>query len=303
MQLCMDRSPDWNLYRSFVAVMDAGSLSGAARSLGLAQPTVGRHIEALEVALGAAPLFTRSAGGLRPTRAAEALAPHARSMASAAETLLRAASGEPADMSGVVRVTASDIVALEVLPAILSDFRRAWPRIDIELSPSNTQQDLLRRDADVAVRMARPTQNALFARRIGAVTLSFYAHRAYLERHGEPRTMAELTAHTLIGYDRMTPSLAVLNRIGLPADPAAFGLRSDSDPAQLACLRAGYGVGVCQRTIARRDPDLIPILTDVFGFDLELWVVMHEDLKADRRMRALFDHVAEGLKAYLAADA
>ena len=299
----MDRSPDWNLYRSFVAVMDAGSLSGAARALNIAQPTVGRHIEALEAALGAAPLFTRSASGLRPTRAAEALAPHARSMASAAETLLRAASGEPADMSGVVRVTASDIVALEVLPTILSAFRRAWPRIDIELAPSNAQQDLLRRDADVAVRMARPTQGALFARRIGAVGLCFYARRDYLQRHGEPRTMADLTAHTVIGYDRAAPSLAALDRIGLPADRGAFGLRTDSDPAQLACLRAGFGVGVAQRPLARRDPELIPILTGVFGFDLELWVVMHEDLKADRRMRALFDHVAEGLKAYLATDA
>ena len=299
----MDRSPDWNLYRSFVAVMDAGSLSGAARRLNVAQPTVGRHIEALEAALGGARLFTRSANGLRPTRAAEALAPQARAMATAAETLLRTASGEPADMSGVVRVTASDIVALEVLPPILSAFRRAWPRIDIELAPSNTQQDLLRRDADVAVRMARPTQGALFARRIGAVGLSFYARRDYLERFGEPRTMDDLRAHTVIGYDRAAPSLAALDRIGLPTDRGAFGLRTDSDPAQLACLRAGFGVGVAQRPLARRDPDLIPILTDVFGFDLELWVVMHEDLKADRRMRALFDHVAEGLKAYLADDA
>ena len=301
MQLCMDRSPDWNLDRSFVAVMDAGSLSGAARLLGIAQPTVGRHIETLEAALGAAPLFTRSASGLRPTRAAEALAPHARSMASAAEALLRAASGQPADMSGVVRLTASDIVASEVLPPILTDFRLAWPGIDIELAPSNTQQDLLRRDADLAVRMARPTQNALFARRVGAVTLGFYAHRTYLERHGEPRDLADLRHHAILGYDRETPALAALDTIGFPVGRDLFALRTDDDRAQLACLRAGYGVGVCQRPLARRDPDLIPILADAFGFDLELWVVMHEDLKADRRMRALFDHVADGLKAYLAA--
>jgi DNA-binding transcriptional LysR family regulator len=220
----------------------------------------------------------------------------------AAETLLRTASGASDVVGGVVRVTASDVVACEVLPAILTDFRAAWPAVDIELAPSNRLQDLLHRDADIAVRMARPTQNALFARRIGAVHLSMFAHRRYLERHGEPRSMADLRRHTVIGYDRSTPAIDALADLGFPVDPALFGLRTDHDPAQVAFLRAGYGVGVCQRPIALRDPDLVPILADVFGFDLDLWVVMHEDLKSDRRMRLLFDHLATGIKAYLDAD-
>ena len=298
----MDRSPDWNLYRSFVAVMETGSLSGAARLLAIAQPTVGRHIEALEAGLAAGPLFTRSPGGLTPTRAADALLPHARAMAVAAETLLRTASGASDVVGGVVRLTASDIVASEVLPSILTDFREAWPAVDIELAPSNRLQDLLHRDADIAVRMARPTQNALFARRIGAVGLSCFAHRRYLERHGEPRSLADLRGHTVIGFDRLTPALGPSPSLGFAFDRDLFGLRTDHDPAQLAFLRAGYGIGVCQRPIARRDPDLVPILTDVFGFDLDLWIVMHEDLKTDRRMRLLFDHLAAGIKAYLDTD-
>ena len=296
-----DTGPAWDLYRAFLAVLEAGSLSGAARALGLAQPTVGRHIEALEAALGGAVLFTRSPGGLRPTEAALSLAPHAQAMSAAAETLVRTASGEADSVRGAVRITASDIVGAEVLPAILTDFRERHGEVAIELVLSNRQEDLLRRDADIAVRMARPTQGALFARRVGSVHLSLHAHRRYLERHGEPRTLDDLAGHALIGYDRLAPPPEALKTIGFEVSRDLFALRTDSDLAQLAALRAGFGVCACQPAIARRDSNLVPILVDAFGFDLEVWVVMHEDLKASRRMRAMFDHLAAGLKAYVAA--
>ena len=297
----MAHAPDWDLWRSFIAVMDAGSLSGAARTLGIAQPTVGRHIEALEAALEGGPLFTRSPGGLRPTRAAQALAPHARAMATAADTLVRTASGDADDVRGVVRLTASEIAALEILPPILTDFREAWPRIDIELVVSNRLEDLLHRDADIAVRMARPTQDALFARKVGAIRLVFHAHRAYLQKHGEPRSMDELRGHTVVGYDRVRPLPAALNKLDFEVTNDMFALRTDSDTTQLAMVRAGYGIGACQRQIAARDPNLVAVLEDQFAFDLEVWVVMHEDLKTDRRMRLLFDHLVAGLKAYVAS--
>lgn len=295
----MARAPDWDLWRSFLAVMDAGSLSGAARGLGIAQPTVGRHIEALEEALEGGPLFTRSPGGLRPTRAAQALEPHARAMATAADTLVRTASGDADDVRGVVRLTASEIAALEVLPPILTEFREAWPLVDLELVASNRLEDLLHRDVDIAVRMARPTQDALFARKVGAIHLAFHAHRSYLQKHGEPRTMEELRSHTVVGYDRVRPLAAAVDKLDFEVSNDMFALRTDSDTAQLAMMRAGYGIGACQRQIAARDPNLVPLLEDQFGFDLEVWVVMHEDLKTDRRMRLLFDHLVRGLKAYV----
>ncbi|MDQ2861438.1 MAG: LysR family transcriptional regulator [Pseudomonadota bacterium] len=295
-----DTGPAWDLYRAFLAVLEAGSLSGAARALGVAQPTVGRHIEALESALGGA-LFTRSSGGLRPTEAALSLAPHAQAMSAAAETLIRTASGEADAVRGAVRVTASDIVGAEVLPAILTDFRERHGEVTIELALSNRQEDLLRRDADIAVRMARPTQGALFARRVGSIHLNFYAHHRYLQKHGEPRTLDDLAAHALIGYDRLAPPQEALKAVGFEVSRDLFALRTDSDLAQLAALRAGFGICACQPAIARRDPNLVPILVDAFGFDLEAWVVMHEDLKASRRMRLMFDHLAAGLKAYVAA--
>ncbi len=297
----MAKTPDWDLWRSFLAVMQAGSLSAAARTLGIAQPTVGRHIEALEAALGGAPLFTRSPGGLLPTRAARALEPHAQAMATAAETLLRTASGDADEVRGTIRLTTSEIAANEVLPPILTTFREAWPQVDIELVASNRLEDLLRRDVDIAVRMARPTQEALLARRIGSLRLILYGHRSYLQKHGAPRTLEDLRGHTLIGYDRAIPLARVIEQIDFPVTRDLFALHTDSETTQLAMLRAGYGLGPCQPQIAARDPNLVPLLEDVFGFDLEVWVVMHEDLKADRRMRLLFDHLATGLKAYVSS--
>jgi len=295
-----DDAPAWDLYRSFLAVLEGGSLSAAARALGIAQPTVGRQIAALEKSLGDAALFTRSPGGLRPTEAALALRPHAQAMEAAAQALVRTASGEADAAAGAVRLTASDIVGAEVLPPMLTAFHEAHPKVDIELMLSNRQEDLLRRDADIAVRMARPTQGALLAQRIGTTRLNFYAHRSYLQAHGEPRTLAELAGgHSLIGYDRLGPPARVLKALGVPLRRDLFSLRTDSELAQLAALRAGYGICACQPGIAARDANLVPILTDVLGFDLEVWVVMHEDLKASRRFRLLFDHLVEGLRGYV----
>jgi len=297
----MARAPDWDLWRSFLAVMDAGSLSAAARGLEIAQPTVGRHIEALEAALEGGPLFTRSPGGLRPTRAAQALEPHARAMATAADTLVRTASGDADEVRGVVRLTASEIAAVEILPPILTEFREAWPQVDLELVASNRLEDLLHRDVDIAVRMARPTQDALFARKVGAIHLVFHAHRSYLQKHGEPRTMEELRTHTVVGYDRVRPLTAAVDKLDFEVSNDMFALRTDSDITQLAMIRAGYGIGACQRQIATRDSNLVPLLEEQFSFDLEVWVVMHEDLKTDRRMRLLFDHLVAGLKVYVSS--
>lgn len=292
-------SPDWALYRAFLAVVEAGSLSGAARGLGLTQPTVGRQIEALEQALGGPALFTRSPSGLRPTEAALALRPHAEAMAAAAEALLRTASGAADQARGVVRVTTSQVMGAEVLPKILARFHEDHPAIAIELVLSDRQEDLLRRDADIAVRMARPTQAALTARRIGAVPVGLFAHRRYIERHGEPAALDQ-AGLSAIGFDRNLEMLSALRALDIRLDREMFALRSNSDLAQMAALRAGFGVGACQYGIARRDPNLVPVLVDSFRFDLECWVAMHEDLKGSLRMRLMFDALVEELKDYVA---
>jgi DNA-binding transcriptional LysR family regulator len=294
----MRRAPSWDELRSFAEVSRDGSLSGAARRLGLTQPTLGRHIDALEAALGLT-LFTRSPRGLTPTPAALALEPHVEAMATAAAALGRAASGEAAADRGAVRVTASDVIGCEVLPPILAAFHAAHPGIAIELALSNRTADLARRDADIAVRMVRPTQSGLVARRIGASRIGLYAHRDYLTRFGEPRSLADLANHCVIGFDRDNSAFRGAGEFARTLTRETFGFRCDNDLAQLAALRSGVGVGGCQENIARRVPELIAVLPNAFHHALEVWLVMHEDLKATRRVRVLFDHLAVGLTDYV----
>ncbi|MEA2729246.1 MAG: hypothetical protein QOF70_3721 [Acetobacteraceae bacterium] len=288
----------WELYRSFLAVARHGSLSGAARTLRLTQPTLGRHIDQLELALGT-PIFTRSPQGLLATETALAMVPIAEAMESAAEAMMRAASERGGEYAGVVRITASEVVGAEVLPGILAEFTEQYPKIAFELHLSNRTEDLLRRDADIAVHMVRPTQTGLVARLLGKTVIGFYAHRRYLAANGEPASWADLVRLRLIGFDRDPVPVKAVEAAGIRPSREMFSLRTDSDLAQLAALRAGYGVGACQVGIARRDPDLVRVLPDAFAVPLETWLMMHEDLRASVRVRRVFDFLAIGLKAYL----
>jgi DNA-binding transcriptional LysR family regulator len=268
--------------------------------LGLAQPTLGRQIAELEQNLGAA-LFIRSPRGLLPTDTARDIAPHAEVMAAAAGAIRRAASGGMGDLAGNVRITASEIIGAEVLPPLLAAFRQAHPRVTIELALSNRVEDLLVGEADIAVRMARPSQQALVARHIGEIGLGLYAHRRYLNASPAPESLADLTeGHALIGFDRETPFLRSV-AAGLPVARADFALRTDNDLAALAAIRAGFGIGFIQHGIARRDADLIPVLPEAVGLTLDMWLALHEDLRASRRLRLMMDHLAAGLEEYVAA--
>ena len=294
----MDNEPNWDLYRSFLAVLEGGSLSAAARDLGLAQPTLGRHIEALEKAVGHA-LFVRSQHGYLPTEHALQLKPYARALAATASAFMRAASGSADQPRGTVRVTASEVVGCEVLPPILARLHQQYPGLQIELAVTNRAQDLLRREADIAVRMLAPSQEALVARRIGAIELGLHAHRDYLARRGAPATLAELASHALIGYDHETAFIRSMKHHLGDLTRADFSLRSDSDLAQLAALRAGFGIGICQAGIARRDPALMRLLPDAFAPRLDTWLAMHEDLRNSKRCAVVYAALADGLAAYM----
>ena len=286
--------PDWDLYRTFAAVLREGSLSGAARKLGLTQPSVARHIDSLEAAVGTE-LFVRSQRGLSPTDRALALQPYTETLIATTAAMLRMASGGSDEVAGAVRVTASEVVGVEHLPLILARLRQTHPALSVELVLSNAVDDLLQRQADIAVRMVEPAQQALVARRVGAFTIGLHARQDYLERRGTPRSLADLAGHDLIGVDTETPAVrAVLSR--LPGfDRASFALRTDSDIAQLAAIRAGFGIGVCQVEIARRDAELVRVLPEAFAYDLPVWIVMHEDIRTGARYRAVFDALAAGL--------
>jgi len=294
----MAGSLDWDLLQSLHAVLEAGSFSAAARLRRLTQPTLGRHIDQLERQLGA-PLFLRSPRGLQPTDLALAFRPHLADMAAAAGAAGRDAAGIATGEGGVVRVAASDIIGIEVLPEILTRFRNANPGVDVELVLSNKNEDLTRRDADVAVRMSRPTQNSLVAKKVGDLTIGFYAAPEYLERKGTPKDFDELERHTLIGFDREFPAMVNDLDVGRKVTRDIFALRTDNDIAQLAALKAGFGIGACQRQIARKF-GLIPVMPDLFSFKLDIWICMHETLRGSPRMRLMFDHLGAELAAYAA---
>jgi DNA-binding transcriptional LysR family regulator len=290
---------DWENQHAFLAVLRGGSLSAASRALGVAQPTVRRRIEALERSLGTA-LFTRSPSGLAPTDAARELGPHAEAMAAAAAAFERAASSGPTEIAGTVRITASEIVGAEVLPAMLAALREKHPKLRFEVHLSNYTQDLLRQEADIAVRMVRPAQSALVMKHVGAVKLGLFAHPDYVATHGAPRSADELSGFTVIGPDRTADELrAVTDVFHIPA-AKLLSFRTDSHLGQLAAIRAGAGIGICQVPLARRAPVLTRILADDFEMDLPTWVVMHEDLARVPRIRASFDHLVSELTAYCA---
>jgi DNA-binding transcriptional LysR family regulator len=293
---------DWTLIRSFLAVARLGSLSAAARATGLTQPTIGRHVEQLERALDVA-LFTRSNAGLIPTEAAMGLIPHAEAMEAAMAALVRAseAGGDAAAPEGTVRIATSEIMGVAVVPSILQKLRFAYPRIVFELAINNRTDDLLRRAADIAVRMGRPKQEGLVARKIGDLFLRFHAQKSYIERFGAPKTMQDLKRFHLIGFDRDDHSARSVVAGSFPVSRDLFAFRCDNDAAQLAALKAGLGIGLVQSAIAKLDPDLVAVLPNDVPLKLECWLAVHEDQKDQPAIRATFDGLADGLSQWVAS--
>ncbi|NVB82202.1 MAG: LysR family transcriptional regulator [Kofleriaceae bacterium] len=285
--------PSWELYGTFLAVMREGSLSGASRALALAQPTVRRRIEALEEALGVV-LFTRATNGLVPTDAAIGTLPHAEAMASSAHALVRTLSGPADSVRGTVRITASEIIGTEVLPRLLAPLLATHAQLQLELAVTNRAEDLLRRDADVAIRMVAPTQAALIARRAATIPVGLYASEAYVAVRGVPRKVAELRDHALVGQDTGRTTIDALAALGIATTRRDYAVRTESDVAQLAAVRAGLGIGVCQVPLATGLVRVLPKVT----VPLDAWVVMHEDLRTQRRVRTVFDHLVGALAAY-----
>lgn len=290
--------PSWELYRTFLAVLREGSLSGAARLLGITQPTAGRHLDALEAAMNLA-LFMRTQHGLSPTREALALRPFAEAMESAGAALLRTATSQQGAVRGTVRITASEVIAVEVLPPMLAALRAQYPEMQIELVATDRMEDLLQRGADIAVRMTRPTQAQLIARRVGDVELGCFAHRDYLARRGMPEKLEDLAQFDLIGTDQEN-AFARQVLVELPFLRRDFAaLRSDNSLVMLAALRAGFGVGICQIGLARRDLNLVQLFPQQVSYKLDTWIAMHQDLRQTPVCKLAFAALVEGMNKYI----
>jgi DNA-binding transcriptional LysR family regulator len=287
---------DWTLLRSFLAVIECGSLSAAAVSISTTQPTLSRHIRELEAVVGVS-LFTRSVRGLEPTDAALGLAEDARAMGVAAEALTRKAQGRSQRLIGTVRVSTSVILANLVLPSILADFRQAEPDIQIELVASDVAQNLLRRDADIAVRMFQPTQSALIARKLGDAPIGLFGTQSYLARRGRPKAIQDLRTHDLIGFDRSDLIVRAFAENGLAVTRDDFQIRCDDQMAYWNLIVAGAGIGIAQNILARRHSDLEPVEVGLRLRAMPVWLVMHEDVRTSARIRRVADFLTERLVA------
>ncbi|RYE09209.1 MAG: LysR family transcriptional regulator [Hyphomicrobiales bacterium] len=291
--------PDWALWKSFAAVVADGSLSAAARRIGYSQPTLGRHIETLEQQLGVV-LFDRTIQGLKPTATALRLyEPVAAAEKSLAEAAL-VAEGSVAQLEGTVRLTASTVVSHYVLPPLLRPIRTEFPAISLDLVPSDSVENLLLREADIAVRMFRPTQLELIAKKLGELPLVACAHQSYLGARGTPQKPEELRDHDLIGFDRSDLMISAARAMGFSFTRDSFALRTDSQTAGWELIKAGLGIGFAQRGLVHDTPGMREILPMLTPPPLEVWLTSHRELFLSPRIRAIYDRLAQALEAYVA---
>ena len=287
---------DWSHSRTLLAILDTGSLSAAARRLGITQPTARRHLEALETALGG-PLFVRSPSGLVPTPLAERLYPRVQAIADEAAALMRAAASKAED-AATVRITASRVVATYVLPAILLRLRREAPRIDVELVAADETENLLHRSADIAVRMAEPRQGDVIARRLAPVPLGLFAARSWLESHETPLSLRDVVAsRALVAFDRDPSMTDALANAGIAAGPTDFAFRCDDTVIHAAAAAAGLGIAALQVPLALRDERLVRVVPN-FAVELPVWLAIAPGMQRAAGVRTAADVLAAGLSDY-----
>lgn len=286
----------WDFIRSFQAVAETGSLSAAARSLKLTQPTVGRHIDLLEDALNLS-LFIRGREGMQLTQKGADLVAEAAEMETAAIGFERRAAGLEEDIKGVVRISANEVFGALLLPHILPDFMQAHPGIEVELVVNNSAANLLQRDADVAIRMFRPTQNDVVARKITELPLGLYAHRDYLSEWGVPQSLDDLEEHRFIGLDRETALIDAAKSLGKAFTPSDFVFRCDNIISHVEAIRSGVGVGVTHQGFATSWQDVDRVLQHIDLPPLELWIACHNDVRHNKRIRKAMDFLGRSLKS------
>lgn len=286
---------DWTLLQSFAAVAETGSLSAAARRLGQSQPTIGRHIKTLEQALGVE-LFTRVPKGLVPTEAGRGMIGPAESMREAASRLQLAAEGQDAGLAGTVRVTASTVVSHFILPPIVAEIRRAHPEIQIELVPSDSSENLLFREADIALRMYRPTQLDIITAHVADQQMGLYAATGFLDRVGRPQTLDELMALDFVGFDANDTIIRTMRGAGLEVTRDFFPVRCDDQAAYWHLVRAGCGIGGMQVPIGTAEPGVERVLPGLQLPQLPVWLAAPAALRHSPRIRLVWDRLAEGLR-------
>lgn len=285
---------DWNQARAFLATVEEGSLSAAARVLKLTQPTLSRQVAALEQDLGVT-LFERVGRSFVLTAAGIELLDHVRGMGEAATRVSLSASGQSQAIEGTVTITASDGFSAFELPPVLKRLRAEAPGIKVELVVSNEIRDLRLREADIAIRHVQPDHPDLIAKRLRDGTGHLYAMPDYLDRTGRPKTLTDLSDHDIIGHGDDTRMAEFLTGFGVTLTARNFVLSADNGLVVLELVKQGLGITALSREMAATVPGIEPVLPDQLAVPIPVWLVTHRELHTSRRLRTVFDLLAENL--------
>jgi DNA-binding transcriptional LysR family regulator len=286
---------DWNHARAFLVTAEKGSLSAAAIELGLTQPTLSRQVSALEESMNVA-LFERGTNGLDLTPSGLHLLGFIKDMGEAASRFTLSASGQSESLRGKVCITATELLSTYTLPKILVDFQRHHPEIKIELISSNNSSDLKKREADIAIRAYRPTQPDLIAKRLGIERFKLFAANSYIENFGVPSNTLKIASHKFVGINQDHRARDILQACGLELDKDQFSIFTESSLSNWALVKAGAGIGIMTEEIGMSNNDVQVVLPDIVLPTMELWIVAHRELRTSRRIRYVFDFLAEALK-------
>jgi DNA-binding transcriptional LysR family regulator len=279
---------DWNRARAFLVTADEGSLSAAARALGMTQPTLGRQVTALEQELGVV-LFERVGRGLILTPSGLDLVEHVRAMGDAANRFSLAANGQSQTLEGTICITASEVHAAFLLPPIIKKLRLAEPGIKVEIIASNAVSDLRKREADIAIRSFRPTQQELIAKKIKDVPARLYATPAYLKHLGVPTCPGDLQRADFIDFDGTDRLMKGLNELGLNLTKKNFPLQTENHLVQWQLVKQGLGIGIMPADIGDAEPLVQQALPELDPIVFPIWLTSHRELKTSRRVRLVFD--------------
>lgn len=285
---------DWNHVRAFLATAEEGSYSGAARALKTTQPTIGRQISALEASLGVT-LVERNVKGQSLTQAGSDLLDHVRRMGDAATLISMTADRQSQEVMGEVVITATDLLSAAILPRILLPLRETHPGIKVRINASNNVQNLMQREADIAIRHTRPNQPDLIACHVGNFLANLYAARSYLDRRGRPKTLRDVADHDFVGNADQEHLLGPLNRIGIPVRPENFVMTSDSSVVTWELAKSGYGVSMQPQVLGDGEPNVEKVIEDFLPLEFPIWIVTHREVQTSPRIRVVFDLLARGL--------
>ncbi|MFK5978844.1 MAG: LysR family transcriptional regulator [Rhizobiaceae bacterium] len=285
---------DWNRARAFLVTAEEGSLSAAARALGMAQPTLGRQVSALEEELGVV-LFERVGRGLTLTPSGLELLDHVRAMGEAASAVSLTSFGQSQIIEGKVSIAASDTYAAVMLPPIIAKLRQLEPGIQIEIVTSNAPSDLRRREADIAIRNFRPTEPDLIAKKIKDIPARLYATPKYIEHIGNPTLPYDLREADFISIDGSGAFMDGLNMLGLNLTQKNFPVLTENYLVMWELVKHGVGIGILDGNIGDIEPLVQRVLPDLEPLVFPIWLVAHRELSTSRRIRMVFDLLAEEL--------